>query len=194
MLKLGILGSTNGTVMLSLLAAIKQKDLAAKISVVLSNKQDARILENAKHQQLKAIFVDGANTLSKEAYDQQLSDILKSYQIDLIVLIGYMRILSKQFTDTWKNKIINIHPSLLPAYSGWMNRNVHQAVIDNHDKETGCTVHLVTDVLDSGPILMQKKCYVLPGDSVEQLKSRVQNLEAVSLIEVINQFAKNKNE
>lgn len=193
MLKIGILGSTNGTVMLSLIDAIQQKILAAEIAIVISNKPDAKILENAKHHQLKALFLAGADTLTKEQYDHQLSAALKAHQVDLVILIGYMRILSKSFTDDWKNKAINIHPSLLPAYSGEMNLNVHQAVIDHHDKETGCTVHFVTDAVDAGPILMQKKCFVLPNDSVNQLKSRVQNLEAVSLIEVINQFAKNKH-
>lgn len=187
-MRLGILGSTRGTVMLSLLNAIKQKELIASIALVMSNKADALILENAKKQGITAYFQDPAN-LSREAYDQHLSTQFIEHQVDLIVLIGYMRILSKAMVEPWRNKIINTHPSLLPAYGGKMDLDVHQAVIDAKEKETGCTIHYVTEELDAGPILLQKKCIVLPTDNAERLKARVQMLESIALIEAIKKLS-----
>jgi phosphoribosylglycinamide formyltransferase-1 len=185
--RLGILGSTRGTVMLDLFDAIKQKHLEANISIVLSNKSDALILERAKTQGVPALFVDPMH-LTREAYDQQLSQKLQEAQVDLIVLIGFMRILSGEFLKTWHEKVINVHPSLLPAFAGKMDQSVHQAVLDAKVKETGCTVHYVTEEVDAGPILVQEKCMVLPGDTVERLKARVQALESVALISAINKL------
>jgi phosphoribosylglycinamide formyltransferase-1 len=111
--------------------------------------------------------------------------------VELVVLIGYMRILSPEFVTAWENKIINVHPSLLPDFAGGMGNAVHQAVLDAGKAETGCTVHYVTEEVDAGPIVVQKRCAVLPDDTVESLKVKVQELEAVALIEAINQIAKN---
>jgi phosphoribosylglycinamide formyltransferase-1 len=185
--KIGVLGSTRGTVMLDLLEAVKQKTLPVEISVVLSDKADALILENAKKHGCHAVFVD-SGSLTREAFDQKVSQHLLAANVELVVLIGYMRILSGLFLQEWQNKVINVHPSLLPAFAGKMNENVHQAVLDAKVKETGCTVHYVTEELDAGPILVQEKCMVLPGDNVERLKARVQALEGVALIAAIKKF------
>lgn len=187
MLRLGILGSTRGTVLLSLITAIRQKRLAAEIAVVLSNKAEALILEKAKQHGLSGQFLDPQNLTAVE-YDQQMSSVLQAHQVDLIVLIGYMRIISPSFIAAWCKRIINVHPSLLPAFGGGMDKNVHQAVLEAKVKETGCTVHYVTEEVDTGPILLQKKCIVLPGDNVERLKARVQQLEGETLIEVISSY------
>ncbi|MCE3238254.1 MAG: purN [Gammaproteobacteria bacterium] len=184
MLRLGILGSTRGTVMLALIKAIQEKRLAAEIAVVCSNRAEALILENAKSHGLMTHFIDAKN-ITKEAYDQKISDILKKYHVELVLLIGYMKILSAGFIQTWRERIINVHPSLLPAFAGGMDSNVHQAVLDAGMTESGCTVHQVTEEVDAGPILMQKKCVVLPDDNRDSLKARVQALEAEALIEVI---------
>lgn len=185
MRRLGILGSTRGTDMLAIINAIQQKQLLASIEIVLSNKKEAVILERARAHQLNSEFVDPAN-FSKDTYDKKISEILHAHKVDLIVLIGYMRILSAQFVNEWRNHIINVHPSLLPAFAGGMDANVHQAVLDSGVKETGCTVHYVTEEVDAGPILIQKKCPVLPHDTVETLKNRVQKLEGEALIEAIS--------
>jgi phosphoribosylglycinamide formyltransferase-1 len=173
--------------MLDLFEAIKQQQLMADISIVLSNKSDALILENAKKHGCPAFFVDPLD-LSREAYDRQLSQKLQEANVDLVILIGYMRILSSEFLKTWSNKVINVHPSLLPAFAGKMNLNVHQAVLDAKVKETGCTVHYVTEEVDAGPILVQEKCMVLRGDTAERLKARVQALEAIALISAIKKI------
>lgn len=185
MIRLGILGSTRGTNMLAILQAIEEKRLAATIPIVLSNKSDALILQHANAHDLNMQFVDSCG-LSREGYDQQLSKLLLQQAIDLVVLIGYMRILSADFVTTWQHKIINVHPSLLPAFAGKMDLDVHRAVLLSGEKESGCTVHYVTSELDLGPILLQKKCPVLPSDTPESLKKRVQQLEGEALVEVIS--------
>lgn len=187
MIRIAVLGSTRGTNLDSIVSAIDENRLAASIELIISNKSDAPILERAANFGLKAIYVDPQN-LSREAYDQQLSKILSEHQIELIVLIGYLRILSKQFVSDWENKIINIHPSLLPAYSGLMNLAVHQAVLDAFESETGCSVHFVTEEVDAGPIILQKHCPVLEGDNAELLKTRVQKLEGEALIEAMQKI------
>jgi phosphoribosylglycinamide formyltransferase 1 len=187
MMHLAILGSTRGTNLNALVEAINKKQLAASIELVISNKVDAFILQRALSFGLKTLFVDPKN-LSRESYDRQLSTILSQHNIDLVVLIGYMRILSPQFVLDWENKIINIHPSLLPAYSGLMDLAVHQAVIDAAETKTGCSVHFVTEKVDSGPIILQKSCPVLNSDSAELLKARVQELEGKALVEAIKKI------
>ena len=103
-----------------------------------------------------------------------------------------MRILSSEFVDRWFGKIVNVHPSLLPKYAGGMNSDVHKSVLAAGDKETGCTVHLVTKEVDGGPILLQKSCPVFENDSIDSLKERVQKLEGEAFIEIINNWSNNE--
>lgn len=187
---LAILGSTRGTDMLAIIEAIKDKRLQAKIEIVVSNKADSGILQHAAEHDLATQFIDARN-ISRIEYDRTISAVLRVHSIDLIVLIGYMRILSAEFVQEWKNKIINVHPSLLPAFAGSMDHSVHQAVLNAGVKETGCTVHYVTEDVDAGPILIQKKCAVLPNDTAETLKQRVQILEGEALVETIMMMEKN---
>jgi phosphoribosylglycinamide formyltransferase-1 len=182
--RIAVLGSTRGTNLNDLVTAISEQKLKASIELVLSNKAEALILQKAKEFGIKSLFMDPQG-LSRADFDASLSEILHQHQIELIVLIGYMRILSPEFVATWHNKIINIHPSLLPAHAGLMNLEVHQAVLNASEKETGCTVHFVTEELDAGPIILQKKCAVLSGDTPELLKTRVQQLEGMALVEAI---------
>lgn len=185
MMRLGILGSTRGTNMLAIIEAIRKGALAARIELVISNKSDALILDRARANGLNAEYLNPAS-LSRSEYDQCLDQLLKKHQVDLLVLIGYMRILSADFVTQWDHQIINVHPSLLPAHAGLMDLTVHQAVLDAKDKETGCTIHYVTPEVDAGPILLQMKCPVLENDSAESLKERVQALEGPALIAAIS--------
>ncbi|CDZ77880.1 Phosphoribosylglycinamide formyltransferase [Legionella massiliensis] len=189
MIRLAILGSTRGTNLTAIVEAINQKRLNASIELIISNKSNALILERAANFGLNALFVNPKG-LSREDYDKHLSQILKESKIDLIVLIGYMRILSPLFVSDWEKKIINIHPSLLPAYSGLMNLDVHQAVLDAAETVTGCTVHVVNEEVDAGPIILQKSCPVLKDDTAESLKDRVQQLEGSALVEAIQKITK----
>ncbi len=189
MIRLGILGSTRGTNMLALIDAINKGHLSATIEVVISNKSQAMILERATQHGLHAEFLNPEG-LNRSEYDQEVSKRLLHYHVDLVVLIGYMRILSPKFVSTWHDKVINIHPSLLPAFAGKMDTEVHKAVIESGAQETGCTVHYVTEQVDAGPILLQKKCPVLVGDTIDSLKQRVQALEGVTLVDAIQSIAK----
>lgn len=188
MLRLGILGSTRGTNMLAVIDAIKSGILAASIELVISNKPHAMILERANDNGLRNKYLSSEG-LSRSEYDQEISTLLVEHQIDLVVLIGYMRILSADFVRYWHNKVINVHPSLLPAHAGKMDLEVHQSVIDSGDKETGCTIHYVTQEVDAGPVLLQMKCPVLHDDTSETLKARVQALEGQALVDAIGLIA-----
>ncbi|MDP7512866.1 MAG: formyltransferase family protein, partial [Candidatus Marinimicrobia bacterium] len=104
---------------------------------------------------------------------------------------GFMRILSAEFCGEWQDRLLNVHPSLLPKYAGGMDTNVHEEILKNGDTETGCTIHFVTDEVDGGPILIQKKCNVEAGDTVETLKTKVQELEGRAFIEAIQLIQNN---
>lgn len=178
--KIAIMGSTNGSVVPKLYPKLKM--INAEVCVVFSNKRTAGILEKAQQLNIpSACLLRGE--LSREQYDIKVSEILKQHRTDIILLIGYMRILSANFVNTWRNKIINIHPSLLPKHAGLMDLAVHQAVIDANDTQSGCTAHLVDEQVDNGEILIQKKCAVSPNDTAESLKKRVQALECDALFE-----------
>lgn len=185
MIRLGILSSSRGTNLAAIAEAIRQQQLDARIQCVISNKADAPVLAYAEKNGLTAQFINPVG-LSRENYDANVSAVLQASGVELVVLVGYMRILSADFVNRWANKIINVHPSLLPLHAGLMDLAVHQAVINAGEFETGCTVHYVTEVVDAGPILLQKKCAVLAEDTPETLKARVQLLEGQALIEVID--------
>ncbi|TAK77820.1 MAG: phosphoribosylglycinamide formyltransferase [Gammaproteobacteria bacterium] len=184
MIRLGILGSTRGTNLGAIVEAIQQNKLAAAIRIVISNKPDAGILQRAQAYGLTTQFISPKD-LTREVYDQAVTALLQQHEVDLVVLIGYMRILSVEFVHAWERKIINVHPSLLPAFAGKMDLEVHRAVLEAGVSETGCTVHEVTEEVDAGPILVQQKCSVLTGDTPEILKQRVQQLEGGALVAAI---------
>tara|TARA_R110000868_G_scaffold18647_3_gene81616 strand:- start:263 stop:832 length:570 start_codon:yes stop_codon:yes gene_type:complete len=185
MKRIAVLGSTRGTNLSALAGAMRSGKLNGTIELVMSNISDALILERARSHGLRAQFIDAAG-LSREDYDQRVSVVLHERHIDLIILIGYMRILSPAFVREWAQKIINVHPSLLPAFAGKMDLDVHKAVLASGVTETGCTIHYVTEEVDAGPIILQKGCPVVVGESPEALKARVQLLEGQSLVEAVS--------
>lgn len=188
-LHIAVLGSTRGTDLQVIIDATTQGTLAVSIDIIISDKPDAYILTRARDHGIPAFFIDPKGK-SRTEFDAELISVLEEYPIDAIVLIGYMRILSTQFIDRYKDRILNVHPSLLPAFSGGMDMNVHEAVLKSGIKETGCTVHLVDEGVDTGKILLQKKCAVLPNDTPESLKTRVQALEGEALVEILQIFNK----
>ena len=190
MINLGVLGSTNGTDLQSILDAIGAGKLDAKVSVVISNRENSYILERAKKHNTPTVFINHKGKV-REDFDSEMTNILNEHNVDLILLIGFMRILSSTFCSNWAGKILNVHPSLLPKYAGGMDTNVHEEVLKNHDKETGCTIHLVTDEVDGGPIIIQKRCEVDSNDTIDSLKSKVQILEGEAFLEAIPLFANN---
>ena len=190
MIKLGVLGSTNGTDLQTILDSIASGELIGEVSLVLSNQKNAYILERAKNHNVPAFFLSHKEK-SREEFDAEMTAILKEHAVDLVLLIGFMRILSTKFCQEWRDKLLNVHPSLLPKYAGGMDTNVHEDVLKNGDAETGCTIHFVTDEVDGGPILIQKKCNIEPNETVDTLKTKVQQLEGIALIEAIQLIQNN---
>lgn len=191
MLKLGILASTRATDMQAVIDAITAKKLNAVISVVISNKKDAYALERAKNHKIKAVFIEQKGK-TREEYDKDVAKVLDENKIDLILLIGYMRILSNWFVNKYKNKIMNIHPSLLPRYSGGMDLDVHAEIIKNKEKVTGATLHFVDESVDGGPIIMQKEVKIEENETPETLKAKVQNAEQEIIVKAIGMFENGK--
>ncbi len=190
MIKLGVLGSTNGTDLQAILDSVASGELNGEVSVVLSNQKNAYILERAKNHNVPTVFLSHKEKSRKE-FDAEMTAILKEHAVDLVLLIGFMRILSAKFCQEWQDRLLNVHPSLLPKYAGGMDKNVHEGVLKNGDSETGCTIHFVTDEVDAGPILIQKKCNVEPDETVNTLKTKVQKLEGVAFIEAIQLIQNN---
>ena len=190
MINIGVLGSTNGTDLQFIFNAIDEGKLDANVSVVISNKEDSYILKRAQARNTQNVFISHRNK-DREDFDSEMTMVLKEHNTELILLIGFMRILSSKFCNQWKGKILNVHPSLLPKYAGGMDTNVHEEVLKNNDKETGCTIHLVTDEVDKGPVVIQKRCLVDSDDTIESLKAKVQNLEGDAFLEAIPLFSNN---
>ena len=191
MIRLGVLGSTRGTDLEAILSAIKNKKLSAEVSVVISNRENAYILTRAKNHDVPSFFISHKNK-SREEFDKDVTTILKQYNVELVLLIGFMRILSTRFCQAWRDRVLNVHPSLLPKYAGGMDMNVHEEVLKNGDHETGCTIHFVTETLDGGPVLVQKRCAVETDDTIVTLKSKVQDLEGRAFIEAIQLIQNNQ--
>ena len=190
-MRLAVIGSTNGTDLVPIVEAIGSGGLSATVEVVLSNNETSGILKKARDYGIENHFICHKNK-KRDVFDFEMSQILEDKKNDLILLIGFMRILSSEFVDRWFGKIVNVHPSLLPKYAGGMNSDVHKSVLDAGDKETGCTIHLVTKEVDGGPILLQKSCPVFENDSIDSLKERVQKLEGEAFIEIINNWSNNE--
>jgi phosphoribosylglycinamide formyltransferase-1 len=182
--KVGVLGSTRGTALQGILDAVAAGTLNVEIVLVISDKKNAPILDRAARYGIRPLFLSPAG-FEREAYDQQVSDALCEAGAELVLMIGYMRIVSAKFIEAWRGRLLNVHPSLLPAFGGLMNRSVHEAVLASGVSETGCTIHQVTEEVDGGPIVLQKHCPVLPGDTAEMLKDRVQSLEQAAFVEVL---------
>ena len=191
MLRLGFLASTKATDMQAIIDAINSRKLNAVISVVVSNKQDAYALERARKHNIKAVFIDSKGK-DREDFDKEVSRVLDKHKVDLILLIGYMRFLSPWFVNKYKNKIMNIHPSLLPKYAGGMDKDVHAEVLKNKEKITGATLHFVDEGADTGPIIMQKQVKIDENETVDSLKEKVQKAEQEIILKVINLFDQGK--
>jgi len=168
--KIGVLVSGRGTNLQAIIDAIANGVLNADIAVVLSNKKDAPALARAQKKGIETVYLDPKQFASKKEYDLALAGELKNRQVDLVCLAGYMRILNPEFIGMFPDKIINIHPSLLPAFPGL---DVQQKAIDYGVKFSGCTVHFVNEEVDGGPIILQAVVPVHPSDDAETLANRI---------------------
>jgi phosphoribosylglycinamide formyltransferase-1 len=188
-LKVGVLGSTRGTALQGVLDAIEAGELEVQVSVVIADRESAPILDRARRHGAPAVFLHPAG-LKRAEYDGLVTDALERAGVELVLMIGYMRIVSAEFVEHWRGRLLNVHPSLLPAFGGLMNKSVHEAVLAAGVSETGCTIHEVTEIVDGGPLILQKRCAVLPDDTAESLKERVQALEQAAFVEVLRDWRK----
>jgi len=183
--RLVVLISGSGSNLQSIIDAIRAQRLQAQIVAVISNKADAYGLQRASNAAIPAITIDHKGFASRAEFDQALQQQIDSYQPDLVVLAGFMRILTPDFVRHYSGRMLNIHPSLLPLYKGI---HTHQRVLDNKAKEHGVSIHFVTPELDGGPVIMQAKVPVLPSDTAESLAQRVQAQEHVIYPHVVKWF------
>lgn len=188
-LRLVVLISGNGSNLQAIIDDIANNSLPAQIVAVISNKADAYGLERAKKAGIKQHILSHTEYPDREQYDLALKDLIDSFQPDLIILAGFMRILSNKFVEHYLNKMMNIHPSLLPKYKGL---NTHQRVIDAGEKKHGCSVHFVTPELDDGPVILQATVDIEDNDTEETLAARVHKQEHKIYPQAIRLFAENK--
>src|SRR6185312_8163929 len=179
--KLGILISGRGSNFLAIADSIEQGRLQAEIAIVISNRADAPGLESAKRRGIPALCIPSKGRV-REEHDAEVIAALKEAQVDLVCLAGYMRLLSPNFVEAFPNRILNIHPSLLPAFPGL---EVQKQALGYGAKVSGCTVHIVDEHLDHGPIIVQKTVPVLETDDEHALAARILEQEHIAYTEAI---------
>ena len=185
MVKIGVLISGGGTNLQAIIDGCENKSINGEVRVVITNKEEAYGLERARNHKITAIC---------EKDENKIIEILKENEVELVILAGYLKIVSPKLVDEYRNKIINIHPSLIPSFcgKGYYGEKVHQGVIDYGAKVTGATVHFVDEGADTGPIIMQKTIEVKQDDDAKKLAERVLEVEHEILTKSISMFCENK--
>lgn len=184
-MKIGILISGRGSNMVALVDAVKSGEIpASEVAVVISDKAHAAGLERARKRGVEAIVVERRGR-GREDHDAEIISELNKRGVELVCLAGYMRLLSPSFVKAFPDRIINIHPSLLPAYPGL---DVHARVLAAGEKVSGCTVHYVNEDLDAGPVILQREVPVINGDTVETLSSRILEQEHRLYVDAVRQL------
>lgn len=185
MKNIAVLVSGGGTNLQSIIDAVEAGRINGQIKLVISNKEGAYGLERAENHNIRAVF---------EKDEQAIIDIMKESQIDLVVLAGFLKILGPNFTKAFENRIINIHPSLIPSFcgKGYYGLRVHEAAVEYGVKVSGATVHFVDENADTGPIIRQETVEVLPEDSPQDLQQRVLKIEHRILSQVVADYCDDK--
>ena len=185
MVKIGVLISGGGTNLQAIIDGCENKSINGEVKVVISNKEEAYGLERARNHKITAIC---------EKDENKIIEILKENEVELVILAGYLKIVSPKLVNEYRNKIINIHPSLIPSFcgKGYYGEKVHQGVIDYGAKVTGATVHFVDEGADTGTIIMQKTIEVKQDDDAKKLAERVLEVEHEILTKSISMFCENK--
>ena len=189
MLNIAVFASGRGSNFQSIIDSVKAGEIPAEINILISDNQKAGALKRAESEDIENIFINPDHFETKKDYEEELISILEGVNIDLIVLAGYMRILSPLFVKHFKNRIINIHPSLLPAFRGL---DAQKQAVDYGVKYSGCTVHFVDQGMDTGPIIMQAVVPVAQDDSADDLASRILKEEHRIYPESIKLIAEDK--
>ncbi len=170
MINIGVLASGRGTNLQAIIEAVEEGRIEGEISIVVSDNSDAYALKRAKQHNIETQYIDFRSFKNRKDYDKKVVECLKEKKIDLVALAGYMRILSPFFINAYKNKIMNIHPALLPSFPGL---HAQKQAVEHGVKVSGCSVHFVDEGLDSGPIILQKAVEVKDDDTEESLAERI---------------------
>ncbi len=189
MINIGVLVSGRGTNLQAIIDAIKEGKIEGKISVVISDNQDAYALKRARENNLETRYIDFKSFKTREDYDKKIEEYLREKDVDLVVLAGYMKILSPYFIKVFQNRIINIHPALLPSFPGL---HAQRQAIEYGVKISGCTVHFVDKGIDAGPIILQKAVEVSDMDNEKSLEEKILQEEHQILIQAIQLFAQGR--
>ena len=182
--KLGVLLSGRGSNFEAIADSVQAGKLPAEIAVVISNRADAPGLESARRRGLKTLLIPSKGRV-REEHDREVLAALSQARVDLVCLAGYMRLLSPEFVRAFPNRILNIHPSLLPEFPGL---NAQKQAIEHGAKVSGCTVHFVDEHLDHGPTILQRTVPVLPGDDEHSLSSRILEQEHIAYTEALRRL------
>ena len=188
-LRLAVLASGRGSNLQAIIDAIDNGRLHAVLALVISNKAEAQALERARKHGAPAVFLDPKATPGKEAYDAVILEHLRKHDVGLVALAGYMKIVTRVIIDAYAGRIMNIHPSLLPSFTGLA---AQQQALDWGVKMSGCTVHFVEEGVDTGPIIQQTAVPVLEGDTAESLEARILAQEHRIYPEAIQLFAEGR--
>ena len=175
-LKIAVLISGRGSNLQALIDAAAEPGWPAEIVLVISNEPGAQGLERAEKAGIPTTVINHRDFDGREPFDQAMTKAIEAAGAELVCLAGFMRLLSDSFVDHWRDRLINIHPSLLPAYKGL---DVHQRIIDAGETEAGCTVHFVRPEMDTGPIILQARVPVIEGDDADGLAARILEQEHV---------------
>lgn len=194
MLKIGVLISGGGTNLQAIIDNIESGYINGKIELIISNREDAYGLVRGQKAGIESLYVNPKDFKDNNEYNLSLVKEFKDRNVDLVVLAGYLKILSHGFIKEFKNKIINIHPSLIPSFcgDGYYGEKVHKGVIDYGCKISGATVHIVDEGTDTGPIVLQRSVQVAEDESVESLQEKVLEIEHKILVEAIKLFSDNR--
>lgn len=188
-LRLGFLASHNGTTMRGIIAELNtRKRLKGSACVVISNNSSSQALKYAKDTKIPAYHISQSVYTTIEGTDKAISDCLTSSGVNLVILSGYMKRIGRYTRNAFPGRILNVHPALLPKYSGIWGDAVHSAVLSSKDAITGVTIHQIDEVYDHGPILLQSEVPVLKNDTVEILKSRVQKEEIRAFVKLLQKI------
>jgi phosphoribosylglycinamide formyltransferase 1 len=192
-LRVAVLASGRGSNLQSVIDAIEAGTVQSKIVAVISNKKEAPALERARRQGLPAIFVDpkpyAGRPDSREAYDHELLDVLRQHDVELVLLAGYMKIVTTVLVEAFANRMMNIHPSLLPSFPGL---DVQKKAIQWGCKLAGCTVHFVTEGVDEGPIILQAAVPIFDDDTPDTLSARILEQEHKIYPRAVQLFAEGR--
>ncbi|WBB30261.1 phosphoribosylglycinamide formyltransferase [Parvimonas micra] len=194
MLNIAVFISGGGTNLQAIINAVKENKINGKIKLVFSNRKNAYGLIRAQNESIDTFYLNRKKFFCNEEYDERILEELERKNIDLIVLAGYLNILSSKFVSKYSNRIINIHPSLIPSFcgDGFYGENVHKAVIKSGVKFTGATTHFVDEKVDTGAIILQDVVPVLINDDFETVAKRVLEIEHEILVKTVKAFCDNK--